>query len=87
MSHSALLRAAARRSVRVDMPRDVLKANGTQVADFLATLRANRPRMTDLAYANGYRAMLRSRRATRQTVQDRMRTLCQSYSVGGFNAR
>lgn len=83
MQHHAIARAAARRSVRVDLRRDVFKANGTQVRDFLATLRTHRPRMTEVAYANGYRYMLRSRRATRQTVHDRMRELRHPVVVGG----
>ena len=83
MSNTALLRAAARRSLTVDMRRDVLKANGTQVRDFLAALRSRRYSMTDSAYAFAYRAVLASRRATRQSVQDRMRELLNPVYVGG----
>ncbi|WP_369042282.1 hypothetical protein [Streptomyces sp. Midd1] len=85
--HKGIKRAAARRSVRVDLRRDVLKANGTQVLDYLGTLRAQRDRMTDSAYAFAYRAVLVSRRATRQSVEDRMRDLTSPRSAGGSNGR
>lgn len=81
--HHTMKRAAARRSVKVDMRRDVLKANGTQVRDFLETLRSRRYSMTDSAYAFAYRAVLRSRRATRQSVADRMTGLGMRPAVFG----
>ena len=87
MPKMALRRAAARRSVKVDMRRDVLKANGTQVRDFLETLRSRRYAMTGSAYAFAYRSVLMSRRATRQSVQDRMRDLRHPISVGGSDGR
>jgi hypothetical protein len=87
MQHRAILRAAARRSVKVDLRGMVLKANGTQVKDFLGSLQARRPSMTDSAYAFAYRAVLRTRRATRQTVQDTMRGLRRPVYVGGSDGR
>ncbi|MGW1261244.1 hypothetical protein ACWD7Y_04685 [Streptomyces drozdowiczii] len=87
MHHRKLRRAAARRAVKVDMPRDVLKANGTQVKNYLETLRTRRYGMTDSAFAFGYRAVLRSRRATRQTVEDRMSELRHPVYAGGFDGR
>ncbi|WP_329271844.1 hypothetical protein [Streptomyces sp. NBC_01451] len=85
--HNTMKRAAARRSVKVDMRRDVLKANGTQVRDFLETLRSHRYSMTDSAYAFAYRSVLGTRRATRQSVEDRMRSLRHPVSVGGSSGR
>lgn len=83
----ALLRAAARRSLKADVPRDVLKANGTQVQDYLGLLREHRPTMTANAYAVAYAAVLQCRRATRQSVQDRVRELRNPVFVGGSDGR
>lgn len=85
MRHAAILRAAARKSVKVDLRREVYQASGTQVRDYLETLRARRYSMTDTAYAHAYRAVLKGRRATRQSVQDQMRSLRQPVVIGGCN--
>ncbi|MFC4498479.1 MULTISPECIES: hypothetical protein [Streptomyces] len=53
----------------------VLKANGTQMKSYRAELSARRYGMTDSAFAFAVRAGHESRRATRQSVGDRMGNL------------
>lgn len=72
MTRTPILRAAARKSLKVDLPNMVRQASGTRVRNQLETLRARRYSVPDTTFAYAYRAVLGNRQATRQSVQDRM---------------